>query len=155
MSDRVNTWKQLGRVYLWRYSNHLIRRIGWHFTAEAPACDSLIDLLDAMRSVADRSRRTITITRPTPPIWEVPNFGVPRTEALGPLTVSYDPSFSDLQLTEEEDRLVLRVGDERVEALLTGFRDVRRGDGDYGLWPSEKNAAPPLWFWWMPWSGRP
>lgn len=153
MSDPVNAWKQAGRVYLWRYSPHHTKRQGWHFTAEDDACDSLIELVEAMRGVAQIRRRTITITRPTQPIWEIPNFGEPRKEALGPLTLSYDPSFPDLRLTEEVDRLLLRVGDERIDDLLTGLKDVRRGEGDYGFGPSEKNTAPPLWFWWMPWSG--
>lgn len=153
MSDPVNAWKQTGRVYLWRYPTHLVKRHGWHFTAEHAACDGLVELIEAMRSVAESRRRTITITKPTPPIWGVPNFGEPRRETLGPLTMSYDPAFPDLQLTEEDDRLLLRVGNERADDLLTGLRDVRRGEGDYAFGPSEKNTAPPLWFWWMPWSG--
>jgi hypothetical protein len=153
MSDPVNAWKQTGRVYLWRYPQHLTKRQGWHFTAEDEACDSLTQLVEAMRRVAETRRRTIAITKPTQPIWGVPNFGEPTKEALGPLTLVYDPLFPDLRLVEEDDRLLLRVGSERIDDLLTGLRDVRRGEGDYAYWANDKNTAPPLWFWWMPWSG--
>lgn len=153
MIDPVNAWKQAGRVYLWRYPPHLKKRQGWHFTAEDDACDSLVQLVEAMRSVAEIRRRTIAITEPTQPIWGVPNFGEPRKETLGPLTLYYDQAYPDLRLSEDDDRLSLRVGNERIDDLLTGLRDVRRGEGDYAVAPSEKNTAPPLWFWWMPWSG--
>lgn len=153
MSDPVNAWKQVGRVFLWRYPAHLSKRRGWHFTAEEDACDSLIQLVESMRSVAEVRRRTIAISKVSEAIWAVPNFGAPRKETLGPLTLSYDPLFPDLRLTEEDDRLLLRVGSQRVDDFLIGLRDVRRGQGDYAFGPTEKNAAHPLWFWWMPWSG--
>ena len=150
--DAVSAWKQVGLVYLWRYPHSSKKREGWHLTAEEAACASLIELIEAMRDAGRDSRRTITIMQPTPQIWAVPNFGKPRSERLGPLTLSYERSYADLTLTEEGDRLVLRLGPAREEDMLTGLRDVRRGEGDYAFGPSEKGAALPIWFWWMPWS---
>jgi hypothetical protein len=106
-----------------------------------------------MRSVGENRRRTIAITKPRSPIWGVPNFGEPQKETLGPLSLSYDAPFPDLRLTEGDGRLLLSVGNKRLGDLLTGLRDVRRGEGDYAFEPSKKNIAAPLWFWWMPWSG--
>lgn len=149
MSEVVNAWKQKGRVFIWRYPPHKKTHEGWHLTAEDDACDSLIELLNAMRSTPRSSRRTVTISKPTARIWGVPNFGEPRREALGPLTILFDPQFSDLTLMEQNDRLLLRVGGARAEDLMTGLRDVRRGRGDYAFRPTERGVSPPIWFWWM------
>ena len=153
MTDPVNAWKQVGRVFLWRYPPHRSKCSGWHLTAKDDACDSLVKLIETMRQSPRDSRRTVTLTMPSPPIWGVPNFGKPRTETLGPLTISYEKSFADLMLVEDDDRLLLRLGGERVDDFLTGLRDVRKGKGDYAFGPTEKGVAPSIWFWWMPWSG--
>jgi hypothetical protein len=118
------------------------------------ACEAVIALIDAMRATPQDSRRTIAISRPSPDIWGVPNFGEPRKESLDRLTISYHHLAADFSLTEDGDRLLLRIGDARIGDLLTGLRDVRQGKGDYALIPREKGAGPSLWFWWMPWSGR-
>jgi hypothetical protein len=151
--DQVNAWKQVGRVFLWRYPPHLRKHSGWHFTAEDNACESLVKLLETMRLATFDKRRTIILTKPSPPIWGVPNFGKPRIEALGPLTISYEKSFADLMLVEDDERLLLRVGDDRVDELLAGLKDVRKGEGDYAIWSIEKGTSTKIWLWWMPWSG--
>jgi hypothetical protein len=79
--------------------------------------------------------------------------GISKTTSGG-VGLAERPSFSDLTLSEERERLSLRVGDQRADELLRGLRDIRRGEGDYSLAPTEKGVAPPIWFWWMPWSGR-
>lgn len=154
MSSAVNSWKQAGRLFLWRYPALRKTHAGWHLTAEDDACDSLIALIEAMRTEREASRRTIAVSVPPEAVWSVPNFGAPLREALGSLTLNWDPAFDDLTLLETQDRLSLRVGDGRVDALLAGLKDIRRGEGDYALAPTDEHAAPPIWFWWMPWSGR-
>jgi hypothetical protein len=141
MVDPVNAWKQAGHVYLWRYPPHRTKRQGWHFTAEDEACDGLIHLVEAMRSVAEERWRTIAITKATQPIWAVPNYGEPRKETLGPLKLFYDPPFPDLMLTEGDNRLLLHVGDGPIDDLLTGLRDVRRGGGDFKFWAERKEHS--------------
>lgn len=114
----------------------------------------MIHLVEAMRSVAEERWRTIAITKATQPIWAVPNYGEPRKKTLRSLKLFYDPPFPGLMLTEEDNGLLLHVGDGRIDDLFTGLRNVRRGGGDFAFGPSEKNTAPLLCFWWMPWSGR-
>jgi len=154
MLKAVNNWKQTGQVFIWRYGPQRKNHAGWHLTAEDDACEGVIALIEAMRAAGQASHRTITLSNPPEAVCAVPNFGAPLKEKLGPLTVHWDPSFSDLTLSEERERLSLRVGDPRADELLRGLRDIRRGEGDYSLAPTEKGAAPPIWFWWMPWSGR-
>lgn len=150
MSDAVNRWKQMGRIFLWRYPRHRKKHEGWHFTAEEIACDQLIILIDAMRKASGETHRTIALTHPDPAIWSVPNFGAPLKETLGPMTLHFAPSFDDLQLVQDGDRMLLRIGEARADELLDAIRDVHAGEGDYAIWPNQKKASPPLWFWWMP-----
>jgi hypothetical protein len=152
--DEINEWKQRGDVFVWRYPPVRKKYAGWHLTAEDAACDALISLLTGMRQAASSTRRTIALSKPSPPVWDVPNFGKPRDEVLGSMIVRFQPEFGDLRLLEEDGRLVLSVGERRVGELLEGLRDIRRGEGDYCLHTDEKGASLPIWLWWMPWSGR-
>jgi hypothetical protein len=44
----VARWKQQGRVYLWRYKENRKNYPGWHFTADAVACNALLELFELM-----------------------------------------------------------------------------------------------------------
>lgn len=149
MPTAVNDWKQQGRVFVWRYPPHRRKHEGWHLTADAGGCDSLARLIEAMRAAPRPTRRTVRTSRATAPVWAVPNFGEPRKETPPPLTLRFEPGFTDLTLTEEDGRLVLRIGHARADELVAALEDVGRGGGDYALAPHERGAGPRLWFWWM------
>jgi hypothetical protein len=154
MSEAVNNWKQSGSVYLWRYKSDRVKHAGWHFTADDDACECLIDLLDAMAAVSDATHRSLKLSPATEAVWGVPNFGLPRREALGTLTLRFLPTYEDLDIGYQDDRLTLQVGLARVQKLRAAILDVRLGGGDYHLSPNIRNDASRLWFWWMPWSVR-
>lgn len=111
MTSAVHSWKQAGRAFVWRYPPHKTKHRGWHFTCENAACDSLTKLIEAMRTEAQPSRRSISLSPVTSDVWAVPNFGQPLRERHQKMVLEYDPNFRDLLLSEEEDRLRLHFGD--------------------------------------------
>lgn len=101
-----------------------------------------------MRVEAQPSRRTIALSRASSDVWGVPNFGEPLREIHQSIVFDYEPSFSDLVLTEDEGRLRLQLGDARASTLIEAVRDLKAGGGDYTL-PSNDDEAAPIWIWWM------
>ncbi|OHD00002.1 MAG: hypothetical protein A2095_10335 [Sphingomonadales bacterium GWF1_63_6] len=154
MNEDVANWQMRGQVFVWRYSASQSSHKGWHFSAEPAACGALVELLTCMRSAAEAVHRTIKLSRPTPSISSVPGYGDPKNDDFEKLRIIFDPSFPDLQLQLTNDRLELFVGEERCDDILTALTDVQNGKGDFAFGSNQKGASPPIWFWWMPWSGQ-
>ncbi len=144
-------WRQQGHAYLWRYDSARARHAGWHFTADPQACASLSELLQAMRVAGDVSQRTVRLETPPAEIQSVPGMGMAKRESIETLRLAYNPAFDDLVLQFEDQRLVLQVGDKRINELKLALAEVAVGGGDFTLSPASC-SAPSLWFWWMPWS---
>ena len=148
MTSAVHSWKQAGRVFVWRYPTHKKKHRGWHFTCDDKACDSLTLLVRAMQAEIEPSRRSITLSPATSDVWRVPNFGEPSRESRETMVLQYDPNFGDLLLNEQDDRLRLHFGYGTASKLLEAIADVKAGRGDYQLLSSEE-GVPPIWIWWM------
>jgi hypothetical protein len=154
MNESISNWQMRGRVFVWRYPRVRTSHQGWHFSAEPTACDALVELLTYMRSAAEPIHRTIKLSRPTSLISSVPGYGDPKNDDFEKLRIMFDPSFCDLQMQLADDRLELCVGDERCNDMLVALTDVQNGKGDFAFGPNQEGASPPIWFWWMPWSGQ-
>ncbi|WP_052216019.1 hypothetical protein [Sphingomonas sp. ERG5] len=154
MTLKVNDWKQVGHVYLWRYSARRSKHAGWHMTADGDGCASIADLLDRMSAEAVGHHRTIALNAPSPEIFSVPNFGEPIREKPGTLRIAYEPGYPDFEPSIADGRMILRVGEEELPDLRSAFVEVSTGGGDFALWPKDKKAATPIWFWWMPRQGK-
>ena len=148
MTSSVHAWKQAGKVFVWRYPPHQKKHKGWHFTCQDAACDNLTQLIEAMRTEAQPSRRSITLSRATSDIWCVPNFGEPVRETFHSLVLEYEPDFPDLVIAELEGRLRLKIGDTEASTMIEALRDLKAGGGDYCLVPKDKDSLP-IWIWWM------
>lgn len=68
----VNTWRQSGRVSLWRYTENERNYPGWNLNADAAGCRSLLELLDAL-TITGAGGRMVTVTQPTSEQLRVPN----------------------------------------------------------------------------------
>ena len=68
-----HTWKQSGPVALWRFIENQRNFPGWHLTANAGGCASLIALLDAFAIDNAPSSRVLAIVQPTLAELSVPN----------------------------------------------------------------------------------
>jgi len=145
--DLINEWKQHGAVYVWRYRRPNRARSGWHFSANLPGGRSLCQLLDRMKG-GDGCYRTLKLGSVTENIWNVPNFGQPKNDAFTSMRVEFCPDFDDLELQEVDGRLVLKLGNNRIEMLRAAFAEVEIGKGDFGISTSDRRN-PEIWmFWW-------
>jgi hypothetical protein len=149
MTEGVNSWRQAGHIYIWRYAKPGKSRQGWHFTADPAGSDSLIDLVERMKVAGMPAHRTLSLGTVTPDIWNVPNFGPPKADRFAKLRISYVPEAPDLRLVASEGRLELNLGAARAVYLTAAFAEVAVGLGDFGIATSNDKHAETWMFWWM------
>jgi hypothetical protein len=149
MRDWVSEWVQEGRLYVWRYARPNRDWRGWHFTADPVGCRSVRNLLDRMQG-GEPSHRTLRLERVTESILSVPNYGQKIAGSFSRLRIAYSPECEELQLSAEDDRLLMTVGGRRLRKLSAAFADIENGGGDFGIATSDDRKADPWMFWWMP-----
>jgi hypothetical protein len=144
MSDQlVDRWKQAGSLYLWRYAAARRDYEGWHLTADADACRSILDLLDRMLAAPYSSRKEISLGRVAEGVTRVVGCNAPVRPATTLILVApRGERPEEWSITAAGNRVTLWSGQEGLRALRAGLEAIERGEGDYSF------GAPPLWFWW-------
>ena len=146
MDDAVRRWRLQGNVYLWRYKGNARNYPGWHLTADAPGCASLLELIDVMRHSQFSSEAPIALSQPTPREIGVPNAPLEHVPATS-LTVYHSPTklaADHWRLTESNGRVRLEVGHDSLSELLNEIANVAHHEGDYSIGAIGQE----LWFWW-------
>lgn len=149
MGDAVNSWRQEGHLFVWRYPNARRGWCGWHFTGDPVGCRSIRNLLDRMHGGEVR-HRTLKLSPVTEAILSVPNYQFKTHGRFEKVRIEYRPDFPDLFLAPDDDLLVMTVSAERLKRLTAAFAEVEVGLGDFGIQTSHDRKAASWMFWWMP-----
>lgn len=149
MQRAISEWVQRGHLWVWRYRDPGRNCRGWHFSADPAGCRSVIELLQLMNG-ATASHRTLKLAPVTDDVLGVPNFPRKPLGHFRTLRIEFQPGAEELALSPDDDRLVLIVGNARLQELLGGFVEVEVGLGDIAIAPSDKRRADPWMFWWPP-----
>ena len=141
-------WKQRGIISLWRYTENSCKHPGWHLSADAAGCASLLELLQALNACQESAYRTVHITPPSLTTLKVPNF---RSKWVAPIKwhIAFEPSKEATSLWSietHEDSVHLTLGRAMIQELASGVMDISRGEGDYSIGGSDEQRR--LWFWW-------
>ena len=155
-NSRVNTWKQSGKIYLWKYEENTKNYPGWHLHANNEGCASLQELIELMVKAKFSSERTISIIPPTAKILMVPNNkgGKAKWLSVDRIKVKFVKGESDSEewsLQHKHPQLFLTIGENKLKALEKGIKDIAKGKGDYSIgYKEETTDSEPscLWFWW-------
>ena len=142
-----HSWEQSGSVMLWRYSENQRNFPGWHLTANADGCTSLIALLDAFAADAAPGSRTLTITTPTQAALAVPNNRSAAWVAPAKLRLTFSAVPSQWSFPESTVPAELSIGAEWLPILRQAIAGIPLGGGDYSIGPSGSGS---LWLWWQP-----
>ena len=145
---RAHSWKQSGSVSLWYYTENERNYPGWHLTADAAGCESLIALIDLFATGTPASR-AVDITPPSEAQLGVPNnkSGLAAWRAPSKLRVAFSNNPADWSFPPELDPAVLTIGSDWLAPLREGISGIPHGRGDYSIGPSGKGGSR-LWFWW-------
>ncbi len=139
-------WRQRGTMSMWRYLENTRNYPGWHFSADDAGCASMLALLDVLFLDPAGTTRTLQLTAPSEEVLSVPNNRGASVEGPVSLRVSHAVDPEALSWSQEGDRLVLEIGQQRAPMLRKGIADVAAGYGDYSI----ATIPLPLWFWWWP-----
>jgi hypothetical protein len=145
MNEVVARWTLQGHLYLWRYKGDPRNYPGWHLTADADACQSLLGLIDSMQASEFSSRTEISLSTPTAVQFVLVNAPWQPVAAQS-LTLSYYPSKfapDHWRLVEDSGRVNLELGHQPLGDLRQGIVDVGRFKGDYCIGRDGEK----LWFW--------
>jgi hypothetical protein len=150
MSDRnVDRWKQAGHLWVWRYLSDARKYRGIHLTGDPPGCDSLLQLIDHMLASKWPSSKQLVISKEAIPD---PSRFVPKKKRLSTVKLKQlkDAAPADhwnLSLDSVGVNAVLEVGTNKMQDLKKGIEDVRRGEGDYAIGPSDDERWDELCLW--------
>jgi hypothetical protein len=145
--QHANSWKQSGRVSLWRYTENERNYPGWHLNADAAGCQSLLALLVAL-SADGHGSRTVAITAPTKAELNVPNnkSGLAAWVAPDKLRVALSSDPEEWSFPPQVDPAALTIGSGWLARLGEGIAGIPAGRGDYAI--GDRKGGLPLWFWW-------
>ena len=142
-------WKQQGIISLWRYTECSRSYSGWHLSADAVGCASLLELLQTLAVSPESAYRTVHVTPPSLSNLKVPNFKSAKWTAPIKWRISFESNEEATNLwsiTPQEDSVYFTLGSARMQELVRGVTAISRGDGDYSIGGSESQSR--LWFWW-------
>lgn len=148
MDQALGSWRQDGRVSLWRYRKARRMYDDWHFTADAMGCASLIELCSILSSATEPAHRTIRVTDPR--VVGADNiFGGHdlRLEVPAKLRLGNDlEGTGSIGLSAEIFAMPLRPED--ISNLSEAVRDVSANRADFGV---SFGASDTIFrFWWWP-----
>ncbi|NNJ26102.1 hypothetical protein [Alienimonas chondri] len=143
----IALWRQRGTVFLWRYQDNAENYPGWHCTADAEGCESLLRLFAVLRTAEPGDGRTVRLTSPTAAVLSVPNNrgGAARWFAPAKWTLERASTAGpgDCRFETDDDRLRLVVSDDTLNRLTELVRDLVDGIDDYSI----KLCGESLWGW--------
>ena len=144
-----HSWKQSGAIALWRYKENQRNFPGWHLTADATGCASLLALLDAFASDGGTCSRTLAIQAPTLAILAVPNNRSSAWRSPSKLRLSLSENPAEWSFPESLEPATLTFGWDWLPKLRQGIAGIPHGEGDYSIGGSGSSNLQ-LWFWWQP-----
>lgn len=138
----VDSWKQAGRLFFWRFTENTRNYPGWHFMVDHAASASMAALLRSMAKSESVCSRTVVVSLPTTEVLRVPNNRNSPCVAPERLRIELDLSDAKAWSLVEDGAVVhwqLGVGSMRNAADV--FADpVKHFDSSFG-------GEPALWSW--------
>lgn len=137
-----DAWRQVGNVYLWRFTENLRNYPGWHLATDEAGLVSLVDLLRRLRvSEESGASRALQLSQPTSEVLAVPNNR--RSPVVAPERARIRRHMDDEHwaFDEANDSVSLSVGRRHLDGLLSWLAHPESAfDTTYG-------DSPELWYW--------
>jgi hypothetical protein len=138
----VDSWKQAGRLFFWRFTENTRNFPGWHFMVDRAASTSIAALLRSMAQSESLCSRTIVVSLPTPEVLSIPNNRNSQCVAPERLRIELDLSGGDAWALVEDGAVVhWRLGAESLRRVADVFADPAKYFG------STVGQEPVLWSW--------
>ena len=138
----VDSWKQAGRLFFWRFTENTRNFPGWHFMVDVAASASIAALLRSMSQSESPCSRTIVVSLPTAEVLSIPNNRGAQCVAPERLRIESDPSVKDAwALVEDGAAVHWRLGAQTLRNVAAVFADPAK------YFDSSVGKDPVLWSW--------
>lgn len=155
----VYQWKLAGQLYLWHYVPRVKGLLGWHLSADNKACESMVDLLDRMLAVAEKSEKRIPVGVPARMFVGAGNPWQPISEFLLQYPVGeVEDDYWHMKQAGEKT-LALTIGRGKLIEFKKSLSELPQWKDDFALGPTvsgnrksrkadqQRFDAECLWFW--------
>jgi hypothetical protein len=146
MSTRLLSWQQHGEMSLWRYVNPSHSYRGLHLSADAVACESLLQLIQFLSESIAGDYRTVVVSPPTERLLGVVNNRSASVESMSKLRLGYSPALDCWDFVSERQVGTLLLGEIWLTKLADAIKSMAAGEGDFCIGPTRSEDR--LWFWW-------
>jgi hypothetical protein len=138
----VDSWKQAGRLFFWRFTENTRNFPGWHFMVDTVASASIAALLRSMAQSEFPCSRTVVVSLPTADVLSVPNNR--QSQCVAPERLRIELVVSDAKawlLTEEGAVVHWHLGADSLCKVADVFADPTR------YFDSTIGEDPVVWSW--------
>lgn len=138
----VDSWKQAGRLFFWRFTENNRNFPGWHFMVDRDASTSIAALLRSMSQSQSACSRSVVVSLPTAEVLSIPNNRNSPCVAPERLRLELDQTTSDAwELVEEGAVVHWRLGANTLRHMADVFADPAM------YFDSTVGRDPVLWCW--------
>jgi hypothetical protein len=138
----IGSWKQSGRLFLWRFTDNVRNFPGWHFMLDSTGSKSIAGLLNAMSKSDTSCIRIVQVSQPTTEVLRVPNNRDAGCVTPTKLRIELDVTDADAWALDDDGvALQWRLGSRTAAEAADAFSDPAKYLG------SSIGAKPPLWSW--------
>ena len=138
----VDSWRQAGRLFFWRFTENTRNYPGWHFMVDQAASTSIAALLRSMAQSETPCSRTVVVSLPTTDVLRVPNNR--QSQCVAPERLRIELAISDAKswlLTEDGAVVHWHLGADSLRKVADVFADPTR------YFDSTIGEEPVLWSW--------
>jgi hypothetical protein len=140
----VDSWKQAGRLFFWRFTENTRNYPGWHFMVDRAASTSIAALLRSMAQSESPCSRTVVVSLPTTDVLGVSNNR--QSPCVAPERLRIELAISDAKswlLTEDGAVVHWHLGADSLRMVADVFADPMK------YFDSTIGEEPVLWSWGM------
>jgi hypothetical protein len=138
----IDSWKQAGRFFFWRFTEHTRDFPGWHFMVDRAASASIAALLRSMAQSESACSRVVVVSLPTVEVLSVPNNRHSQCVAPERLRIESNPADArHWSLVEEGAVVHWQLGADSLRHAAEVFADPAKH------FDSTMGQEPALWCW--------
>jgi hypothetical protein len=147
MEQALGSWRQEGRISLWRYRKPARMYADWHFSADKIGCASLLRLLDILYGAKFPAHRTLTVTDPrTVGVDRI--FGDHDLRLDVPAKLRLGNCFDgDSAIGLSADAFIMPLRSSDFSSLSEAIRDISADRADFGVGLGGSDAIVRFWWW--------
>ena len=140
--SELDTWRQSGRLFFWRFTENVRNYPGWHFMLDSAGAISVSSLVRAMSRSSTPCIRTVQVSLPTAEVLRVANNRNAGCVAPTKLRIELDTADSTAwSLNDDGVAAHWRLGSRTATAVADAFADPAK------YFDSAIGTKPVLWSW--------